>query len=358
MNNRLDYIDALRGVAISGVVLVHCGQVIAGLPELMQNVTDYGGRGVQLFFVLSSLVLATVYSGRAVNNRDFLARRFFRIAPMFYLAAVFYSVTNGFGPQRFAPEGIGIHQLVLTGLFLHGWSRDSFNAVVPGGWSIADEAMFYLIFRWLIMRITNLRRAVFMFMAAAGLARLTVAAVPRLYGHDELSVVFANFSFPAQLAAFLGGLVVFEVLRMPRLIEIRDRGRVLSGVGLAAVIGAIAVVSLCNVQWLRNTLVADVLFIGLVVGVALARPVWLVNGVMTKLGEISFSVYLLHFAILDGVNFWVVPLLLDFSPVGQLVIVFGLVLSAAAVVGSITYRYIEMPGINLGRRLAARLHTA
>jgi peptidoglycan/LPS O-acetylase OafA/YrhL len=51
MRIRLEYVDCLRGLAIAGVVLVHSGQLVRGLPGWLQSFTEYGGKGVELFFV-------------------------------------------------------------------------------------------------------------------------------------------------------------------------------------------------------------------------------------------------------------------------------------------------------------------
>ena len=73
---------------------------------------------------------------------EFFVRRFFRIAPAFYLAILFYICLG----NRTVLLGAKWHrhwQVLLTIAFLHGWYVESINAVVPGGWSIAVEVMFH-----------------------------------------------------------------------------------------------------------------------------------------------------------------------------------------------------------------------
>ena len=102
---RLDFIDCLRGVAISGFVLVHTGQIIDGLPPRLASLWRDGGMGVELFFLLSALTLATIYRHRPRNVTTFLIRRFFRIAPMFYLGAAFYRDSTAPAPAcRIRPK--------------------------------------------------------------------------------------------------------------------------------------------------------------------------------------------------------------------------------------------------------------
>src|SRR5690606_37748745 len=107
MSKKYAYIDALRGLAVLGVILVHCGQRADLLPWI-RSITDQGARGVQLFFILSALTLFLSMehrssAGKIEKKEYFFIRRFFRIAPMFYVAAFFYTVSE----FAFARLGIG-----------------------------------------------------------------------------------------------------------------------------------------------------------------------------------------------------------------------------------------------------------
>lgn len=93
--------------------------------------------------------------GEPYPIKNFYIRRFLRIAPLFWLAIPIYLSINGLGPSYWAPEGIGDRQIILTALFLHGIYPDAINSVVPGGWSIAVEMTFYLIFPVLIIYFKN-----------------------------------------------------------------------------------------------------------------------------------------------------------------------------------------------------------
>jgi peptidoglycan/LPS O-acetylase OafA/YrhL len=55
----------------------------------MLDFTAYGARGVQLFYMVSAFTLLSV-SRQPFNARSFFIRRFFRIAPAFYIAMIAY----------------------------------------------------------------------------------------------------------------------------------------------------------------------------------------------------------------------------------------------------------------------------
>src|SRR5947209_15395493 len=90
---RIEFIDSLRGLAILGVLLVHAGQATAGLSSAMTKLTTAGQYGVQLFFVASAFTLFLSQDSRKNEShpiRNFFIRRFFRIAPLFYVGIGFY----------------------------------------------------------------------------------------------------------------------------------------------------------------------------------------------------------------------------------------------------------------------------
>ena len=54
---KLDYIDIARGIAILMVMLVHTSQAVNGVSQLVGDIDRYGQMGVQLFFVASAYTL-------------------------------------------------------------------------------------------------------------------------------------------------------------------------------------------------------------------------------------------------------------------------------------------------------------
>jgi exopolysaccharide production protein ExoZ len=154
MTERNQSLDLLRGAAILLVIIAHCAQVTTSIvPGLNSFAMHYGEFGVQLFFIVSGYTMMLTFGDRTdlAAARSFYIRRVFRIAPLFWAAIVFYvSMTKGEGFRIWAPDGIGAMDILLTFFFLHWSSVTAFNSVVPGGWSIAVEMQFYLLFPLII----------------------------------------------------------------------------------------------------------------------------------------------------------------------------------------------------------------
>jgi peptidoglycan/LPS O-acetylase OafA/YrhL len=163
-------VDALRGLAILGVMLVHaCLKVPNGLGK----VRDFGAAGtygVQLFFVVSAFTLCWSLRSRSRGERKplhaFFVRRVFRIGPLFWIAVAFYVWQSPEGRAFWAPNGIGVPHVLSTLAFLHGWYPTTANSVVPGGWSIAAEFTFYLCLPLLFSRVRSLSSALWLTLIA------------------------------------------------------------------------------------------------------------------------------------------------------------------------------------------------
>src|SRR5579872_1267137 len=75
-SKRIDYLDGWRGLAILVVLVAHFGHLES---------TNLGLFGVELFFVLSGLLMARILYEQRMPIGEFYRRRIARIFPLFYL---------------------------------------------------------------------------------------------------------------------------------------------------------------------------------------------------------------------------------------------------------------------------------
>jgi len=145
---RLAPLDLMRGLAIFGVLVVHTSQVVSA-GSAFDALLAFGRFGVQLFFLVSAYTMCYMWDARiheTNRQRKFYIRRVLRIVPLFWLAIPVYLLLNGASSELWTPDGRGVLQVLLTATFLHGFVPSAISTVVPGGWSIAAEMTFYLIF--------------------------------------------------------------------------------------------------------------------------------------------------------------------------------------------------------------------
>src|SRR6516164_6642141 len=98
---RVAALDAGRALAIVGVGAVHLSFQFPNLPHTVTLLARMGQYGVQLFFVISAITIfmtlevdhARCADARHVTLR-FYIKRFFRIAPLYYVAIAVYGLIS------------------------------------------------------------------------------------------------------------------------------------------------------------------------------------------------------------------------------------------------------------------------
>ena len=346
----LGHLDALRGIAVMGVLWVHCTDGCR-LPYLLAQLALNGQRGVQLFFLVSAftLFLSSENRRRAEPHptRNFFIRRIFRLTPMYYAAMVLTAIAlpGLFGGWRFGLMGI---------FFAQGFSPEGILRVAPGAWTLTDEAMFYLCLPLLVLYIRTLRQALLVLLIAAPVMMALSEMLARL--HPALYQYFSFLWFPIELPVFLMGIAVYffwkEWIAPGRLCP-SNRARLVSLLFLAG----FAVLLAFNLPETNRKLYPSSLGWALLLIAVSVHP-WrfLVNRVTIFLGKISFSLYLLHLFVLLPVTKLAgsIPQLAA-HPEARFLSQFAATLLISAGGASLTWLYIEESGIRLGRRLIAHL---
>jgi peptidoglycan/LPS O-acetylase OafA/YrhL len=348
-------VDSLRGLAILGVILVHATTCVDNFHGRLRAAAAQGHLGVQLFFIVSAFTLFwSLRSRRSQDRRPLLAfftRRFFRIAPLFYVAIPVYLACPMPNRPMYAPDGIGWPHVAATLLFVHGWWPTTFNSVVPGDWSIAAEVTFYLCIPFLFARVKTLNAALWLSLLSAVAVGVAVGPVKHRIdlwfpeGYGWVIGQFAQFAFPAQVPVFCMGMALYFVLAEPATPDRpRAGGAVLCAGALATLFAPVSVEAL-------SSLALVVLAIGLA-----RHPVRvIVNPVTRYLGTVSYSAYLWHFWVLEHIRRPVLAALtagpLHLGPDLQFCGLFLATLLATLPIATASYHLIEQPGQSAGKWL-------
>ncbi len=341
-NRRLRGLDSLRGLAISLVVIFHV-QLRFGAPGIVGKVALLGYNGVQLFFIVSGVTMCYMWAARKDERWEtgkFLIRRLCRIAPPFWFAIVFYMLWRQFGMSNLEPAQAS--DVVLTALLIHGLSAHAINLVVPGGWSIAAEAGFYVLFPLMVRRLATSSQRLW---AALALYVVCTACAFVLEHHFAVDDTVIYYSLLTQLPIFLLAMALFEMLfsfPKPRV----------GAVVLVAALWMLIAWAGKHLGWpTRPGLWAEVFVMLLFTATVLRRFEW---RFVAFLGRISFSAYLFHFAVIDVLAHWL--------PYSASLTGFGLGLVATTVctigVAWLSSRTLEAWAVDLGRALVARLDTS
>ena len=398
--SRLAWLDVLRGLAALAVVFNHFGYF---LPPVVKNSVyqwiNPGDYGVFVFFLISGYIVPASLE-RKGSVRTFWVSRLFRLYPL-YLLAVAIAVTlymvhvGGLRGEGADPETSVLSQMLMMSNVLAG---ENLPNVV---WSLSYEMIFYLLLTALFMARVH-RRSSRYALAFGAVAVALGGVLPQAY--------FTSNLWSPRVIALIADLVVLTGLAVA--VGLRGMPRMV-GASLAAMVGltlmafngtwlfpwealsilalmftgtmlyraeqgqyswrraiaiAVAVLGLAitagvwhhnpgNMSahdnfiwertWFMSVFVAGVTF---GTGLALRHVTW--PRILTWLGLISYSVYLLHPALIEVCrhltwtahhSFWV-QVLLD-----------ALFLVILIAVCSATYLLVERPMQGVGRRLAKRL---
>jgi peptidoglycan/LPS O-acetylase OafA/YrhL len=356
---KLDYIDALRGLAILGVLMVHTNQYGTTIAnQIIAKIIVGGASGVQLFYLTSAFTLMLSFNNRGKTEKspiqNFFIRRFFRIAPMYYLGILYYIFQDGLGPRYMLGNAtqITVLNIISNFTFFHGFNPYWISSLVPGGWSIAVEMTFYAILPLLGTKITNGKTAFNFFIITLLLRLLFHLLLMNIHinNDDRLWEQYLFFYFPNQLPVFLLGILLYFICIEQESLE------KLSKISVFIFLILLFFRYKLDTEFiLPNHILFSIGFLFLGLFLSKYKFVLLVNPLIKYIGKISFSMYLVHFAILhylmlfNSVNYFENNFLNFISR-------FCIVIFLTIIVASLFYNLIEVPFQNLGKKIIRKLN--
>lgn len=358
-SDRLSGIHGLRAIAALAVVVFHVqGIHRLAIPSSFSLVQTHFGLGVQLFFVLSAFSLFFSTQHRVGRNhwiRDYFIRRFFRIAPLFYIMlAVWFLMAQFKFNQRFP-----LYDPLLNVSFLFNLVPGRHDSIVWAGWTIGVEMLFYAVLPVLLVYVRTIRLALVLALIGAG---LSIAA---RMGYDAsglpLLQSYGHHAFLTQFGIFCGGVLSYFLYRRRTTYRFLAENPALYGAlsvcGLGSMILLLALPTESLILFGRTDILAWGIAFASLAGGQASRP-WPIfaNRSLFFAGERSFSIYLLHpFIIyeLGPVYFKIYLILGGHTGIAFIccVLVTLMVLLPAS---AMTYSLIEAPGMNIGRWLIRR----
>lgn len=300
-NERLAFIQSLRGIAALMVVLYHGSRFISPYGTGMGDVLfgPAGMMGVVLFFIVSGFIM--VYTtersdGSPVYVAEFLIKRFSRIWPVYAVASAVFVAVVWQGVHFFQTPG-HTRQFLHTLLFVptgDGTPPD-FGFPIPSvGWSLNYEMYFYAVFG-LSMLFGRAR-----WIALAVWLGATLLLVPYLHGRVSFDG-FTDYGFSHAYTQLVTSPIVWQFAAGVVLgLVYRSRIEVRSETTLKLLMFVTASFVLWQymsrfrmghgvTQWGVSLLPFMLVLVLASKRLPLAAP-----AALTWLGDISFSLYLWH----------------------------------------------------------------
>lgn len=362
-HRRIAALESLRGVLALWVVLGHLLTVSgldAGSWTGPLKLLARGIYAVDVFIILSGFVIWMLLDRAGESYAAFILRRFFRLFPIYLLCLLTAILTmplavdalqalpweNMHNAERlkiftdsmaYFPAQFAAHILMIHGALPDNVLPSSPYAFVGQAWSISLEWQFYLIAPLLFWWSA---RGKWVFVV------LGIAAIILRF----LAVDWPTSSLPPQFVLFAVGMLSYEVWKRPDSIPRRYVAWLLpAGVVGAAISGmpALLVWTLVYFSMLATRCGSVGSVERIVVRVLEIRH-------FRFLGEISYSLYLSHMVVIYIALYALAPYAQMLGKVGHFALLTGSVLCLSIAGSYLLYRYVELPGIQTGKRLASR----
>lgn len=362
----IDQLTWLRGIAALLVICSHvlrATEVSYGLADFasgsaLLSFFDLGTFGVVCFFTLSGCTLY-ISNGRRLHANGiwaFYIKRVFRIWPAYLVSLlVFIGFGVFFEKQYGTPEGHWIEEQFLSTygpLDLLSYIFLTFNITGPSGlfnnayWSLPVEFQYYVIFPVLIIALRTF--------GPFGPICIGIAT----YAFSKIGLPFVDSLLVARLCfVFCGGVVLGSLferwrLRIPASVAIVSLAICITSASLATnAKSLIDSLPFVPERWIILGLLSLV-----AVGVVLFSEIRLpgrLSGWLELTGQISYSLYLFH-NVLIALGILVVIRFGIHDPSLRLFVVIGFGFAASYLVAWLSYRLVEVSGMNFGRQILSR----
>lgn len=360
---RIHELDALRGIAALGVVFWHYGAHFDAQPlrAVLFPFYNAGFLLVDFFFVLSGFVIAGAY-WRHPRQEAFGRNVWARVARLYPLhlftllatIALLALLPPGASPDaEFDPPANDLRHLVLNLLLLNQVGLQSGYSFNTPAWSISAEFIINVAFLWGIALAPRARIAAAAILLAAGGLLAAASAPPYVDGRFAFGWIDAGLLRCA--LGFATGVGLQRLAAAGWLGRLPSRNRLADALALGALLSlllllvasgrhppawhylvSIAVAAACVALTPRSRLAGRLLR----------------YRALTFLGDVSYSVYLVHFPLQLVLHACVSLGIASWSYDSPLVLVGYL--AGVVVVSTATHRHLELPLQSRLLRMGAR----
>lgn len=304
MNNvkKYDYLTSLRGLAALWVVFYHISEyLVPYVASWLLILISKGHLAVDFFFILSGFIITLNYEKKFHNfevahYKDFLVKRIARIYPLhlfillsYLIIPLAYLLTNKVMPEGEKYSFVNyLYHLVLV----NNWGLGNTLSWNIPAWSISTEWAAYILFPLTVVILARLKVSfapIFVLILC-----LIIYSVFYLSGYESLGKNIQGLGFFRCFVEFLmGGIICkysqkhslgsslsYVLLLFVSILTLLIIYNVLSEIIFALVAMALSLFCFLNLHDSR------------LVSVLRAKP-------LMFLGEISYSIYLVHFLVRD-----------------------------------------------------------
>lgn len=284
--NQILSIQILRAVAAWIVVLHHMGREFDS--SFAEFFAQQGNFGVDIFFVISGFVMYYIMENRDQDAKEFILNRLFRIVPAYWVATFFLIISRSLMPNEFHYTDWSVTSLISSLLFIPVDNPSGIGPFPPlvVGWTLNVEIFFYILLCFCFLFGRRWR-----FLVCCAI----LFCFPIIWDREWF---YGSVLGTRKLYEFVFGITIgFGYLNFQKAREwIQDRPWI--GMSLIPPVVAFLYLDRDGMRLLAA--------VGLVTAFLLLEPMFhdsKIVGVLTRMGEVSYSTYLLHYIVIGVVIF-------------------------------------------------------
>tara|TARA_Y100000590_G_C15677562_1_gene998600 strand:- start:617 stop:1672 length:1056 start_codon:yes stop_codon:yes gene_type:complete len=340
-NERYYLLDIARGIAAFSVAIFHYRIFYDNNISLVDYnaqkqpfysiiffIYEYGWMAVQFFFILSGFIFYILYSERVKKNEitklTFFKLRFSRLYPLHFITLLISVLIFYFYNQNFFSVKIegDLKHLLLNLFLIHEWGFSEFRSFNEPSWSISIEALLYSVF-FIVFSLKKNDYAVTLVSIFLG---IIVFFINKWIG-------YAMYCF------FVGGLTC---LIYKKIITNKKNLKLSFIASTFFIVTTIIFLNYTDNKILIKIATYTFLFPSIIINLMIIQVFFNSAGkFFSIIGDISYSVYLIHFVFQIIVKLTMFNFGLKFNFNSELI--FLIYLFSLYIISFLSFRYFEIP---------------
>lgn len=287
---KIESIQILRGGAAWMVVAHHFMQRFYNFEDtnMVGNFfSNHGSFGVDIFFVISGFIMAMIIIESHKNSKEFILNRIIRIVPNYWFWTFVVLIMGVFIPS-FSTSHVTFESLFKSLFFISHLNPERALGHIPTltvGWTLNIEIFFYVVVAVsLVFKIENFKKLLFISVLLVSLPILY-----KIFGLEFYKTVAGNI----RLFEFVSGIFLYYIWANYRDLFFQNYIYI-------AILSIVSIISMIVLPKILAYIVLSffIVYLALFFEINILNHNSYFKNKLIKMGEISYSIYLVHIAVL------------------------------------------------------------